>query len=311
MALKRRVKDKILSFVKNSKLNNIIEKGHFIYDKNVLYCVRESCKGCKYEKVCTFDTKNELEEALNKSTRNNIRFGRVVNKSEWYLPDISKESDLEYVTRINGRYIPVTPLEELPKEVKSRLVLSESYTNIHKKVNSIKGVTLRGLRDYIIYNPEVESYYCIKPNCSNCQYNEICDREMQEKEREMVYVAVDSASQEPEVVTYLSQEPQYVQIFVNHSLTDIDYLLDPINELFETVYNIDTVKDLKYHTFIDWLAFEDKTDLYAFGAVYYKCIREMDSKALEEAIKAIDVKYKEFLSLVKSGEIFILDTLNL
>ena len=41
MAVKRREEGKILSFVKNSKLNNIIEKGQFVYDKDI-YTVLES-----------------------------------------------------------------------------------------------------------------------------------------------------------------------------------------------------------------------------------------------------------------------------
>lgn len=311
MALKRREKDTILSFVKNSKLNNIIEKGQFVYDKSHLYCVRESCSGCKYEKVCTYDTKNELEETLNKSTRNNIRFGKIVNTADWYLPEIKKETDLDFVERVNGRYLPVVPLRELPKDIKSRLVLAESFKNVHKKVNSIKGVHLKNLGECILYNPEVESYYCFKDSCNSCEYKDNCNREIEIKDREMIYVAIDSASQEPEIVTYLSQEPQYVQIFVNHSLTEIDYLLDPINELFSTVYNVDIEKDLKYHTFIDWLAFEDKTILYNFGAVYYACIKLMDVKALETAVNIIDTKYQEFLSLVKSGKIYILDNVKL
>ena len=206
---------------------------------------------------------------------------------------------------MNGRYLPIVDLKDLPKSIKSRLVLSESFNNIHKKVNSISGVNLKDLSDFLLYNSDEESYYCYKDSCYSCEYKDSCSRVTETRPREMVYVAVDSASQEPEIVTMLSEEPQYVQIFVNHSLTDIDYLLDPINELFETAYDIDTEKDMTYHTFIDWLAFEDKTLLYSFGAVYYSCIKKMDSKALKSAISVIDGKYSEFITLLRAGKIYI------
>lgn len=303
----KRVKDKILSFISGSKLQNVVEHGHFIYDKNTVYCVRESCKGCRYENTCKHDTFNQLEETLNKSTRNNIKFGKIVNKTDWYLPEITCDEDLDYVTRINGRYLPMFDLEELPTRIKKLLVLSESFVNIYKKVHSIKNTNLKTLKDFLLYHPDEEAYYCIKPNCSNCNYYEDCKRSIERRDREMVFVAVDSASQEPEVVTYLSQEPQYVQIFVNHSIAEIDYILDPINELFDTAYGIDVKNDVLYHTFIDWLAFEDKTHLYQFSAVYFECIKSMDRNKLEEAVKVIDEKYNEFLKLRKEGKIFLIE----
>ena len=311
MALKRRGQEKVLSFIETSKLSNVIEKGHFIFDKGIMYCVRESCEGCKYKSNCKHTKENKLEESLNKSTRNNIKFGTIKNKTDWYLPIIKKEEDLDYVDRVNGRYIPIIELHKLPKDIKARLVLAESFTNLHKKVSGIKGIDLKTLGDYILYNPEESSYYCLKSSCYSCEHKSICQREIQELERDMVYVAVDSASQEPEIVTYLSKEPQYVQIFINHSLTDIDYLLEPINDLFETAYDIDTVKDIKYHTFIDWLAFEDKTILYNFGATYYENIKQTDLEALRIAVKIIDDKYNEFKNLLKTGKIKILEDIKI
>lgn len=297
--------NKTLTYI-NSKLKNIIEQDHFIYDKGVLYCIREECQGCKHLEGCEFDLNNKLEETINKSTRVNIKFGKIINKTDWYLPHIEETKDLKYVHRVNGRYIPKIPTEKLPTRLKKRLALSESFKNVHKKIVSIHGIRdYKKFSDFILYNPEDREYYCIKTSCHECDLKTSCEPVLVEKDRELLYVAIDSASQEPEIVTYLSQEPQYVKIFVNHSLTSIDYLLEPLNTLFETKYGIDTNKDKVYHSFVDYLAFEDKTLLYNYCTAYYKSVKKLDIVELEESVKPIIAKYSEFKKLVKIGKIYI------
>lgn len=303
MAIKKKVK--ILEFIKDSALKGIVEKEHFIYDKAALYCVRDGCTGCKYLDTCVFDEESELEAYLNKSTRNNIKFGVPVDLNEWYLPNITKLGDLEYFKLSNGRYVPKVPTEKIPDNLKKQMVLSDSFKNVYKKVISIKDHDLTKLSEFIVFHPEELSYFCIKPSCKECEYFSKCNNELIEKERKLLYVAVDSSAQEPMIVTYLSREPEYIKIFTNHSIVGkIEYVLEPLEWLFETHYRVKTKDNPEYFSFIDYLAFEDKTILYNFSASVYEYIAgSLEVEDLEDEVSKIDKVWSDFKSKVKKGEI--------
>ena len=298
--------DKIKDFVLKSELKNVIENKHFIQQGDEMYCVRDICKGCRYENTCDNTEEDlKLQSFLNLSTRENIKVGKP-SQEEWYLPEITSQKDLEYVTLSNGRYHPDN-IKALPKRLKALLVLSDSKNTVYKKVSEIKRIEVSTL-PFILYFPEEEFYYCLKDSCLKCEYNKDCTNEIYIAPKEDLFVAIDSASQEPTVITFLSNEPNYIRIFANNSIKDISYLIEPLELYFKYQKGMNIEDNEYYLSFVDFFAFEDKTNLLNFSSATYTYIHSKTKESLsklEKEVKILEDKYLEFSGLVKNGKIKI------
>jgi len=269
-------------------LAGLVEEEQFIVDSGNLYCVRATCTDCKYKKDCTIvEDSDFLESDYKKSTRNNIRFGAIKPK-EWISVFPTTEA-LEHLTIDNAVTYAEDP-DKVPEKVQKQLYLAQKDTLLYKRVTDKKVFS----EDYVLFNEEDDSYYCLY-KCDLCKHRETCKPEMIEKESFKSYVAIDSSAQEPQIITFLSEEPKYIEIFKNNSLYDIDYLLQPLEWIMEDVIGVDPKSD-KGASFIDWIGFKDKTFLYELGAVMYSMIGNVEEDKLKDAVAPVLVKWDEFNS---------------
>jgi hypothetical protein len=277
---------------KSDVLNLVVEKDQFILDQEKLYCIRENCKGCKYEDSCNIieDPLSTLEPYINKATRDNIRFGRVDTK-DWISVYPKSENIKHYKLENNLHYID--DWIEVNQKTKKDTFLALNNKAIFKKVDIDK---IGKLEDYLLYKEEDESYYCVR-KCQGCKYQKICEPELIEERSEKVFTAIDSSSQEPQIIAYLSKEPKYIEIFKNNSLKDIPYLYQPISWIVEDVLDIDP-ESHKGSSFIDYVGFEDKTILYEVATVLYSNLGEgYNNTQVEGIVDKVKKLYKKYMKI--------------
>lgn len=275
-----------------SELEPIIELERFIYDQGEVYCVADTCEGCPYESSCESveATGNDnLESTLNKSTRNNLKFGKVEGVGDFISLEPSTIDMLNSLELVNGVYTSLNP-KKLSRAVKRKIYLKSSSDIIYKYISFIP----KKEEDFLIYSEEQEETYCVR-DCVGCGYLKICTPTVSKKVSDKVFVAIDSSSQEPQIITYLTEEPRYMDIFTNKSLLDTPYLLDPLTWVLEDVLKL-SLDSIKVKKFIDFIGFEDRTLLYVWATTIYSLVltADKDDVKLLEVVGDIDKAYKNF-----------------
>jgi hypothetical protein len=286
-----------LIFGEQDKFNALLDLDYFILDGDSVFCVRDTCEGCEYQDVCEVEEREGsfLENYYNKATRDNIRAGIVEEAPDWVTLHPCCEEALNQLQYKNGTYSlgDVEPSEEVAKN----LFLANSDKIYLKEAKGLEEVE----EDFLLYKVDEDKKYCIK-KCEGCEHQKVCTPIISETISNKKFVAIDSSAQEPMVVTFLSEEPEYVKIFKNNSIKNIPYLTDLLFAFFEDVFGWDS-ESPKIATFIDWVGFEDKTLLYLWSSVLYENLKEYNEDSLNNLKSEIYNKKIEFDSKVKEGKI--------
>ena len=270
-------------------LTFIVEQERFVESRGDYFCVAKSCDGCPYVDFCETE-EAELEINLIPATRRSIGTAKIEGAT---IFDSVPISEVESNTKVNNRW-------EHPDGY-----LTRNDTKIYKKITSLPTKYEDNEIPYILFEEDKEAYYCVKQTCDDCPYDkEGCEVELEYAKNDMKIVATDVRSQEPRGFTLLSREPEWVAVFVNDSLREIEGLLVYIDMIFKEEFKVDIKTSQHYFAYLDNRFFFNKEVLYKFNYLceaYRKGYKV--SKALKKHIEAFREDYESFLEDIKDGKV--------
>jgi len=278
-------------------LTFVVEQERFVESRGDWFCVALNCDNCPYTDFCETE-EDELEINLIPATRRSIGTSKIEGAT---ILDSIPISEVKGNTKINNRW-------ESPDGYMTR-----NDTKIYKRVISLPTDYKLNEIPYILFAEDKEAYYCVRQTCDDCPFDkEGCEVELEYKANDMKIVATDVRSQEPRGFTLLSREPNWVSVFVNDSLREIQGLLTYIDLIFKEEFKVDVKTSQHYFAYLDDRFFFDKTVLYKFNYLceaYRKGLKV--DKALTRSIEAFRVDYRSFLEDVESGKVKLRQIANL
>lgn len=232
-------------------LGNVVEEGQFIKYYDELHCIRKTCDGCKYINECE-STEGKLETNITPATRKSISVG-----DQQYSP---YEYQLDAEKYLEGGYSNVRSLWE--KDTLDEGYLTDSPITIHKKMDIFDAEYKNNEYEYILYNPDNKSYYCVRQVCSECEHYGHCKPVLEEKKKAHHITAVDLRSQEPRMFFLLSSEPEWGSVFRNDTIRSDPNMVKYLDYIFKKELNVNTDKNTLYWKYLDSRFFYNKTNLY-------------------------------------------------
>ena len=270
-------------------LTFVVEHERFVESRGDWFCVALNCDNCPYTDFCETE-EDELEVNLIPATRRSIGTADIKGAT---ICDSIPISAVTHNTKILNRWEDEDGY------------LTRNDTKIYKKMLSLPKPYKDNEIPYILFDEDKEAYYCVKQNCEGCPFDkEGCEVELEYAHNVMKIVATDVRSQEPRGFTLLSREPEWVAVFVNDSLREIDGLLVYIDMVFKEEFKIDIKTSQHYFAYLDNRFFFDKTELYKFNYLCEAHRRGLNvSKALRKRIEAFRKDYEDFLEEVAEGKV--------
>ena len=278
-------------------LTFVVEQERFVESRGQWFCVAKNCDGCPHTDFCETE-EDELEINLIPATRRSIGTADIKGATIYESIPIS---EVESNTKVNNRW-----------EDKDGY-LTRNDTKIYKRMVHLSDPYENNEIPYILFDEDKEAYYCVRQNCEDCSYDKSgCEVKLEYAPNVMKIVATDVRSQEPRGFTLLSREPNWVSVFVNDSLREIDGLLTYIDLVFKEEFKIDVKTSQHYFAYLDNRFFFNKEVLYKFN---YLCEAYRKghkvSKALLKQIEAFRVDYESFLQEIERGEVKLKQIVNL
>lgn len=278
-------------------LTFVVEQERFIESRGDWFCVAKDCTDCPYIEFCETE-EAELEVNLIPATRRSIGTADIKGAT---IYDSVPISEIESNTKVNNRWEDEDGY------------LTRNDTKIYKKMLNLPKPYKNNEIPYILFDEDKEAYYCIKQTCEDCPFDkEGCEVELEYAPNVMKIVATDVRSQEPRGFTLLSREPEWVSVFINDSLREIDGLLTYIDMVFKEEFKVDIKTSQHYFAYLDNRFFFNKIVLYKFN---YLCEAHRKglkvTKALTKQIEAFRVDYDLFLEEVESGKVKLRQVPNL
>ena len=278
-------------------LTFVVEQERFVESRGHWFCVAKNCDGCPHIDFCETE-EDELEVNLIPATRRSIGTAEI---TEGLIFDSVKISDIESNTKAHNRW-------EDPDGY-----LTRKDTKIYKRVEHLPKPYKDNEIPYILFEEDKEAYYCVKQVCDNCPFDmNGCEVKLEYEKNVMKIVATDVRSQEPRGFTLLSREPNWVAVFVNDSLREINGLLTYIDMVFKDEFKVDIKTSQHYFAYLDNRFFFNKEVLYKFNYLCEAHRKGLNvTKALMKMIEAFKLDYDDFLEEVESGKVKLKQIINL
>lgn len=257
------------------------EFDQFVESQGEMFCMRESCAGCKYESVC------EREDSVTfKNSVIPVRdIVRTDNTPMNYSSEISEENiETPYRGgRFEGNTIPCSNIRVFKKIVR----LPEKY-----KDREI---------DHIVF--QAGAYYCVKQRCSRCQYKDKCEVELEVVKDKDRIVVFDAKAQEPRSFLLSTKitnniEKVWLDTFQNDSIRE-----QPEYSSWELMFKhsgVDVESEI-YKRYTDKTLFYDRTLMYKLQdkiIQYFNTKSDKNKEALNSYINEIISDFKEYESEV-------------
>lgn len=265
---------------KQSNINNelfmFVEQGQFLHTQDNTICVKEDCNTCQHAHTC--QPKRRLCSVdLTPAVRDLISASNDTSNYDLNAKDLQSQ-----VTQ-NKQYIG----KHLPRNTKR-------VFKVVKNANEIPS-------EHLAFNPNDTHTYCLQQLCSECEYNNLCDREFIIKRDSDIVLSLDFRSQEPRLFTIATQstnnnETQWEHIFCNDTIKALGKPYQTLELLF-TMQGIDT-QSAHFINFVDTQFFKDKTLLYQLQTACNLCYQEQSEDnlfKLQSVINAIMQSYKTYL----------------
>lgn len=269
-------------------LTFVVEQERFVLSNNNWFCVALNCDNCPYTEFCETEM-DELEINLIPATRRSVGTATITEGTFTHSVNID---EITSNTKVNNRW------------ENEDGYLSRKDVKIYKKMISLETAYEDNEIPYILFDEGLENYYCVKQVCDDCPFQDSCEVELEERPNVMKIVATDVRSQEPRGFTLLSREPNWISVFVNDSLREIEGLLTYIDLIFKEEFKIDVTTSQHYFAYLDNRFFFDKTILYQFNYLceaYRKGLKV--NKALLKMIEAFNKDYQSFLTDIEEGRV--------
>lgn len=176
--------------------------------------------------------------------------------------------------------------------------LPDSDIGIYKKIPEPTKEQLS--KDYVLYNPDDDCYWCVRQICSKCPLDKTCKREIVTKKKDYRVINIDLAAQEPRCnIMNNPDERTWRQVFQNDTLRKDPNMLFFLNYLFKENFKVNTDIDLRYLEFIDKQFFLDHTKLLEFNNAVMKCKLDTNNETykqdLSNKIDEIRAEWENFI----------------
>lgn len=258
------------------------EFDQFIEIKGKMYCTLDTCEGCQYKDKC----QNTSEEVY----IDTIPPARAIIKTDNTPDSYSLETDSVENKNLfkQGRFLD--PNGTIPHNNK----------RVYKIIKDIKNIPYKNREiNHILFQDG--NYYCIKQRCSNCKYQDICQRTFEVKSFKDYIEALDIVAQEPNSFLLSTKmtgntEKVWLETFANSKIRQLKEW-HTLKTLFKH-NNIDTsINNEAFQLWLDKSFFYDFTDIFKLQVAvnkYYKDKNEDTIAELETITNRLLDSYKEF-----------------
>lgn len=260
----------------SNELFMFVERGQFLHTAQNTICVKEECHTCEHKNTC--EPKTQLCSVdIIPAVRDLISVTSDTSNYDLNAKDL--QSQITENKQCVGKHLP------------------RNTKRVFKVVKNAKDFQ----SDCLAFNPNDSLTYCLQQLCSECEHNEICEREFIIKQDSNIILSLDFRSQEPRLFTIATQstgnnETQWEHIFCNDTIKALGKPYQTLELLF-AMQGIDT-QSTQFINYVDTHFFKDKTLLYQLQTacnICYKDNSEINLFKLQIAINDIMQSYKAYL----------------